>query len=151
MIEATSNPSFAPIARATETKGEQMRTALSSTSGVRTRSFVESLQEAGAINDPQARADAEARATAEEFVAVALVQPILSQLRESNNAWGPFAPGAHEKQFGALLDAEYASRIARASGFGLVDRLASDLRRLVGPTAGAEQPSSSSTSIDTEA
>lgn len=102
-------------------------TSLAEIGGVRTRSFVGALQEASEIEDPQERAEAEARATAEEFVAVALVQPLLEQLRESNNAWGPFKPGAHEKQFGAMLDAEYASRIARASGYGLVDRLSRDL------------------------
>jgi Rod binding domain-containing protein len=105
--------------------------SLAEVGGVRTRSFVGALQEASEIEDPAERAKAEARATAEEFVAVALVQPLLAQLRESNNAWGPFAPGAHEKQFGAMLDAEYASRIARASGYGLVDRLSNDLLKHV--------------------
>ena len=151
MIEAANNPTVAPLAQATAPKSEQVRSALSSSSGVRTRSFVESLQKAEKINNPYERAQAESRAAAEEFVAVALVQPILTQLRESNNAWGPFAPGAHEKQFGSLLDAEYASRIAPASGFGLVARLASDLRRFAAPTERVAQPSPITTTLHTAA
>ena len=69
----------------------------------------------------------EAREAAEEFVAGALVLPVLKQLRETSSAWGPFAPGQHEKTFGGLLDQEIASRIVQASNFGLVDRLAHDL------------------------
>ncbi|MEM1422778.1 MAG: rod-binding protein [Planctomycetota bacterium] len=151
MTGAATNPSAPTIAGSQAPRSEQVRTALSSSSGVRTRSFVESLRDAETLDDPQKRADAEARAAAEEFVAVALVQPILTQLRESNNAWGPFAPGAHEKQFGALLDAEYASRIARASGFGLVDRLANDLRRVASPAQRVAKPSPITTTINTEA
>lgn len=109
--------------------GETVRRALSGMGGVRTRSFVESLQNAESETDPAKRAEKESRAVAQEFVAVALVQPLLEQLRSSNNAWGPFKPGAHEERFGAMLDAEYASRISKASGYGLVDRLARDLRR----------------------
>ena len=43
MIEAANNPTVAPLAQATAPKSEQVRSALSSSSGVRTRSFVESL------------------------------------------------------------------------------------------------------------
>ncbi|GAB4544225.1 MAG: hypothetical protein Tsb0013_01160 [Phycisphaerales bacterium] len=131
MIDAPTIQATPAIAPEGASASERVRTALSSIGGVRTGSFVESLRDAEQRGDPADRAEAQARATAQEFVAVALVQPILAQLRESNNAWGPFAPGAHEKQFGALLDAEYASRIARASGYALVDRLASDLQRML--------------------
>lgn len=70
-----------------------------------------------------------ARFAAEEFVATTLITPILKQLREMNQASGPFAPGRYEKTFGALFDGEIASRIVRASHFPLVDRLARDLLR----------------------
>jgi len=70
---------------------------------------------------------ARARATAEEFVATALVQPVLKELRESSTAWGPFAPGSHEKSFGFLLDAHIAGRIVQAKGFELVDIVARNL------------------------
>ena len=72
--------------------------------------------------------EARARETAEEFVAVALVEPVLKQLRETNNAAGPFSPGPAERQFGPLLDGEIARRVTGASNFGLVERLARDLR-----------------------
>ena len=69
------------------------------------------------------------RSVAEEFVASSLIFPILKELRQSNNAWGPFAQGRHEETFGAMLDIEIASQIVRASNFPLVDRLARDLLR----------------------
>lgn len=68
-----------------------------------------------------------ARDAAERFVAATLVNPILSQLRESNEAAAPFAPSSAEKQFRALLDAELAQRITGAAHFPLVDRVAHDL------------------------
>lgn len=75
-----------------------------------------------------ARTDADAaRDAAERFVAATLVNPILTQLRESNEAAAPFAPSSAEKQFRALLDAELAQRITGAAHFPLVDRLAHDL------------------------
>lgn len=74
-------------------------------------------------------AEERARGAAESFVALAFVQPVLKQLRETNMATAPFAPGAVEKQFGPLLDAELSRRITRASGFALVDRVAQDLLR----------------------
>lgn len=67
------------------------------------------------------------RRAAEEFVALSLVQPVLARLRADNQAWGPFAPGAHEKQFGPLIDAEIALRMTRASNFPLVDAVARQL------------------------
>jgi hypothetical protein len=82
---------------------------------------------------PKAK-ESQAREAAQEFVAVALVQPVLQMLRETNQAAGPFAPGAHEKQFGPLLDAELSKRITEASHFPLVDRLARDLLKHEQPT-----------------
>lgn len=91
----------------------------------RQRSFAGVLARAG--GDGASTAEATAKEAAQDFVAIALVQPLLAQLRSSNRAAPPFAPGPAEKQFGAIADAEAARRIVRKSGFPLVDRLASDL------------------------
>jgi len=71
----------------------------------------------------------QSRSAAEDFVAIAFLEPLLAQLRQSNRAQPPFAPGPAEKQFGQLMDRVTARRLARASGFALVDRLERDLRR----------------------
>lgn len=68
-----------------------------------------------------------ARQAAEQFVALTFVQPLLKQLRESNSAAAPFAPGEGEKQFQGLIDADIAQRMVSRSNFPLVDRLTSDL------------------------
>lgn len=70
-----------------------------------------------------------AREAAQDFVAIAFVAPVLKQLRDSNNAAPPFAPGAAEKQFGSLMDQQVARQVVRASHFPLVDRVARDLLR----------------------
>ena len=69
------------------------------------------------------------REAAEEFIAMALVQPILAQLRETNQAAGPFAPGDVEKRFGPMLDAEIAHRMVKSSRWGLVDAVTARLDR----------------------
>lgn len=71
--------------------------------------------------------EGKARRAAEDLVSVSLVEPTLKLLRESNAAAPPFGPGEGEKAFGPLLDQAIAERVVRASGFGIVDRLASDL------------------------
>ncbi|MBL8964713.1 MAG: hypothetical protein KF787_10395 [Phycisphaeraceae bacterium] len=75
-----------------------------------------------------------ARRAAEEFVSIALVQPVLAQARESSMAAEPFAPSPAERQFGALHDAMIAQRITRSAQFPLVDRIAESLmgRRVAG-------------------
>lgn len=83
-----------------------------------------------------------ARDAAEQLVAVALVQPILAELRDSDTSAPPFAPTQGERQFRALMDAELAQRVVKAARFPLVDRLARELRRgppaatTIGPTEG---------------
>lgn len=69
----------------------------------------------------------QARKAAEEFVSLSLVQPVLAQLRKTNHAFGVFAPGEHEKQFGPLMDAEIALRVTKAQNFPLVDAVARNL------------------------
>lgn len=92
----------------------------------RQRSFTEVLSQAGGLNERKSAAG-EARQVAEDFVAMAFVQPVLKQLRESNHAAAPFAPGKGEQQFRALMDADIARKVVRASDWPLVDRLAQRL------------------------
>lgn len=82
---------------------------------------------ARATSDAKSPAERQAHKTAEEFVGMTLVQPILTMLREQSDAAPPFAPGAGEKAFGPLLDAELAKRITHAKGFGLIDVVARNL------------------------
>ncbi|MBA4039850.1 MAG: hypothetical protein C0468_05950 [Planctomyces sp.] len=69
------------------------------------------------------------RQAAEDFVATALVAPVLGSLRASDRTAAPFAPGPAEKQFRALIDVATARQIVRASGFAIVDRIAEGLAR----------------------
>lgn len=74
-----------------------------------------------------------ARQAAEEFVAIALVQPILAHLREyplvADEERGPLARGTGEKMMQPLWDAQAALDIVRASNWPMVDRLAQQLLR----------------------
>ena len=100
-----------------------------------TRSFAERLEAERALTDPEAIAEAEARREleagarekAEDFVAQALVYPMLKEARDSENAWGPFKPGRHEKAFSWLIDERVAKNIVGAKNFPLVDRVAQSL------------------------
>ncbi len=82
-----------------------------------------------------------ARRSAENFVSMTLIQPLLKQLRSSTNAAPPFAPTDGEKQFQGLMDGELAQRIVRTAQFPLVDRIAKDMmersRRAAGGTDAA--------------
>ena len=78
--------------------------------------FASALAVAGATGDREAL-----RAAATELVASILIQPILSQLRESSILEGAFAPGLVEKQFAPLLDQHLANRIAGGANLPLVD------------------------------
>ena len=53
-----------------------------------------------------------AREAAEQLVATALVQPVLKQLRETNNAAEPFKPNSAERSFGQMMDTQLSQRIA---------------------------------------
>lgn len=79
--------------------------------------------------------DGGARQAAEQLVAITFVQPLLREARESNHAAAPFAPGAIEKQFAPLLDAQLSDRIVRASRWPLIDRVAHDMRGGEGSSA----------------
>lgn len=80
---------------------------------------------------------AEAQAAAEGLVATSFIKPILTQVRESNNAPPPFGPTQAEKQFGSLLDNELADEIVRAAQFPLVDKLVEKFTQHL-PTESAE-------------
>jgi Rod binding domain-containing protein len=83
----------------------------------------------------------QARLAAEQFVSIAMVQPLLAQLRESNHAAAPFAPSQGEKQFQSLFDAQIAQRITRAKHFPLVDAVAERLvERLKSKAEGPIEP-----------
>lgn len=87
----------------------------------------------------------QARESAEEFVAMALIQPILGQLRSTNAAAPPFQPTQGEKSFQTMVDAHLARQIVRSGRFPLVDRVARDLLKRTdsagtGAGAGASDP-----------
>jgi hypothetical protein len=81
------------------------------------------------IRDGEQAVEDRARETAETFVAKALVEPILTQVRESNTQPPPFGPGRGEKQFAALIDAKRAMDLVRSTEWPIVERLTSDLAR----------------------
>lgn len=70
-----------------------------------------------------------ARETAEQYVALALVQPVLKQAREARSSAPPFGQSQAERSFGAIGDAVLARRMVTSSNWPLVDRLAKDLTR----------------------
>ncbi len=86
--------------------------------------------------DATASTQDKATQAARDFVAVAFIQPVMKQLRETDNAAAPFAAGPAEKKFRSLLDASHAQHLVKAANFPLVDRIASDILR-AGNRAGA--------------
>lgn len=68
-----------------------------------------------------------ARTGAEQFVSIALVQPILKQLRESSMAAEPFKANSAERTFRTMYDAEIVQRLVRQTNWPLVDRVARDV------------------------
>ncbi len=72
------------------------------------------------------------RETAETFVAVALVQPVLKQLRSTNHAEAPFGPNKAEQQFQSLMDAQLARRMVHKSNWPLVDKVAQNMLKKAG-------------------
>lgn len=106
------------------------------------------LRRVSGSEDPARRA----RAAAEEFVAQALVLPILKEVRESNTAPPPFGPGPYEKNIGSLFDAEIASRMVKAQRFSIVDAVARNLLRVASPSeAEAPVPEQGGSHVDADA
>lgn len=86
----------------------------------------------------------QARDAAEQFVSVGLVQPLLAQLRSTNQAAPPFAPSNAEKQFQSLMDASIARQITHAERFPLVDWIAAMLIKRLHNGAAADTPTAKS-------
>ena len=76
--------------------------------------------------------EAEIRQAAEQLVSATFIVPVLSQIREPNNAAPPFAPTQGEKQFGAILDQRVADEIVKSSRLPIVDRLTRDFASRAG-------------------
>lgn len=85
----------------------------------------------------QATPQEQAKDAARQLVSIALVQPLLSQLRETSQAAPPFAPTSAERQFRAMSDAQIAQDIVKASNFPLVDVLA---RQMLAKLDGGTRP-----------
>ena len=82
-----------------------------------------------------------AKRSAENFVSMTFVQPLLKQLRSSNHSAPPFAPTQGEQQFQGLMDAELAQRIVKAAHFPLVERITRDvLERTRGAAGSTDAP-----------
>lgn len=81
------------------------------------------------LREPEKTVEDRAREAAEDFVSQAFVQPLLKQLRESNDAWGPFAPGTGEKQMRSLADGQLARNLVKASNWPLVDQIRRSVMR----------------------
>ncbi|TVQ31738.1 MAG: hypothetical protein EA376_08745 [Phycisphaeraceae bacterium] len=79
-----------------------------------------------------------ARRAAEEFVSISMVQPILSSLRETEDAAAPFAPGDAERRFRPMLDAEIARRIVQREDYALVNEVARRMLERMGGAAEAQ-------------
>ena len=109
------------------------------TQGDRQRDFASILarrvEGPGAVEQtPKERATDAAR----QLVSIALIQPMLAQLRETSKAAPPFAPTSAERQFRAMSDAHLAQDIVKAANFPLVDVLA---RRMLAKLEGDAVPS----------
>ena len=78
-----------------------------------------------------------ARTAAEDFVAQALVEPVLKQMREMSQAAAPFAPNQAEKAFRTMLDGAMAQRVVKSGNWTLVDKVAERIAGNAGvvPTA----------------
>jgi Rod binding domain-containing protein len=82
----------------------------------------------------------EQRKAAQDFVALAFVQPILKQLRESNQAAAPFAPSSGQRSFQQMLDGVLSRKITQASSWELVDKVHERLAGRTSPSQGGTGP-----------
>jgi len=72
------------------------------------------------------------RDAAENFVAVALVQPVFKQMRATNRAAAPFGPNKAEQQFQSLVDAQVSRHIVHKSNWPVVERVAQQMLKKAG-------------------
>ena len=76
------------------------------------------------------QAPTETRTQASRFVAMALVEPVLKQLREPLFEMpAAFQPGAHEKTFRAFADRAFADKLTQSQQWPLIDAVARQLER----------------------
>lgn len=101
------------------------------------RSFEKALGKAQGqnVHKKESKLD-EARAAAEELVARALVQPILSKMRESRDTAEPFGTTEVERAFGSISDAQFADRLTKGGNWSLVDAVAQRIMNVGKPNAG---------------
>ncbi|MBX3388937.1 MAG: hypothetical protein KF691_05730 [Phycisphaeraceae bacterium] len=76
--------------------------------------------------------EAKIREAAENFVAMALVQPVFKQMRASNHAEAPFGPNKAEQQFQSLVDARVARHIVHKTNWPVVERVAQNMLKKAG-------------------
>ncbi len=81
------------------------------------------------------RSAQQARTAAEQLVSIALVQPMLKRVRESNNAAPPFGANKGSKTFGTMLDAAYAAEMTSSTRWGLIDSVAQRMMARLNPAA----------------
>lgn len=74
-------------------------------------------------------AEQQARDAATGLVARALVQPMLSQLRQNSGASPMFAPSSAERSMREIWDAQVALRITETSRWPLIDGVARSITR----------------------
>lgn len=60
---------------------------------------------------------------AENLISVALVQPVISKMRESTWAAEPFKPTSGEKSFRGMLDNAFALKLVRSGNWALVEKV----------------------------
>lgn len=117
-VRATHRDSLAPSS-APGPHGPQARSFDERLDYLRSAGIEDRWQGAGGANA--------ARDTAEQLVAITLVQPILSASRAMNQAAAPWGPTQGDKAFGAMMDAQAALGMVRAGGWKIVDRIEADL------------------------
>ena len=82
-----------------------------------------------AIEQAVEQAERTVREAAAQFVASAMLQPMLRQAREASLGSDMFDGGRGEKIFGQQLDTLYADEVSRAHSFDIVDTLTDRIMR----------------------
>jgi Rod binding domain-containing protein len=121
-----------------------MTTAISSLSSASTRGDTLGARKRATLDDQQTFAaslgratgpktiEQEARESAEGLVSMALVQPVLKRLRESNQAAPPFGPAKGEQSMRTMLDQKWADSLVKTGNWALVDRVESKMLARLG-------------------
>jgi len=87
------------------------------------------LEDEQAVDHAVEQAERTVREAASQFVASAMIQPMLRQAREASLGSDLLDGGRAEKIFGQQLDTIYADEITRGQGFSLVDTLTDRIMR----------------------